>query len=213
MTVNLIWATSDADAMIARIARVSNPANEGNAETAPRLIRYLIRHRHWSPFEMAGMCVEIYAPRDVGRQLLRHRSFTFQEFSQRYAATDALPPAPFVEARMQHPTNRQASVWCDDEAIADGWKRNQQAVMDASLAAYEWALSVGIAKEVARSVLPEGLTMSRLYMTGNIRSWLHFCDLRRGHGTQPETQEVAEECWRILREVVPATVEAWETAA
>jgi thymidylate synthase (FAD) len=212
MTVNLIWATPDADALIAKIARVSNPANEGNAATAPRLIRYLIRHRHWSPFEMANLCMEVYAPRDVTRQMLRH-SLRPQEFSQRYSDVSLLPPAPFREARMQHPTDRQASVPCDDAAIAEGWKMNQQNVVDAARAAYEWARSVGIAKEVARSVLPEGLTMSRMYVQGNLRDWLFFCDTRRKHGTQPETQKVAEECWRILREVVPATVEAWETAA
>lgn len=210
--VKLVWVTPDADALIAKIARVSNPANEDSAATAPRLIRYLIRHRHWSPFEMASLCVEIYAPRDVGRQLLRHRSFSFQEFSQRYASVGEMPEAPMREARMQHHTNRQASIPCEFPGLRAEWKARQEGLRGVAEEAYFWALGAGIAKEVARAVLPEGLTMSRLYMAGTIRSWLHFCDLRRANGTQLETQEVAEGCWRVLREAAPATVEAWEGA-
>lgn len=210
MTVSLVWATPDADALIARIARVSNPANEGNDATAPRLLAYLIRNRHWSPFEMASVCMEVVTTRDIGRQLLRHRSFAFQEFSQRYAEVGALDAAPLRAARMQHPTNRQASVPCEDEAVAIWWESTQRSARNWTQQAYEDALRRGIAKEVARAVLPEGLTPTRLYMAGTVRSWLHFCDLRRGHGTQPEAIAVAEGAWGVLRGVCPAVVQAWE---
>lgn len=213
MTVSLIWATPDADALIARIARVSNPANEGNDATAPRLLAYLIRNRHWSPFEMASVCMEVVTTRDVGRQMLRHRSFSFQEWSQRYAEVGALDEAPLRAARMQHPTNRQASVPCEDVATAWWWESAQRSIRGDALDAYQTALSRGIAKEVARAVLPEGLTPTRLYMAGTVRSWLHFCDLRRGHGTQPEAVAVAEGAWDVLRGVCPAVVQAWEAAS
>lgn len=210
MSVKLIWATTNADQLAAYMARVSNPDAQPGCRGA-KLIAYLIRHKHWSPFEMVNACMEIETTRDVGRQLLRHRSFAFQEFSQRYASVDALPEAPLREARMQHPTNRQASVACEDEVLSAIWCAMQGLIREDALKAYEWALSKGIAKEVARSVLPEGLTMSRLYMNGSLRSWLHFCDLRRGNGTQPETQAVAAECWDVLRQVCPVIVEAWES--
>ena len=223
MTVKLIWATPDADALVAYMARVSNPDAQPG-DPGAKLIAYLIRHKHWSPFEMANACFQIDGARDVTRQLLRHwsikeleadiepgRDAGIQEFSQRYASVDALPEAPLREARMQHPTNRQASVPCEDDWTAAKWATWQNLVLEAAHEAYEWALSHGIAKEVARAVLPEGLTMSRLYMNGSLRSWLHFCDLRRGNGTQPETQAVAEACWSVLRETCPIIVEAWES--
>lgn len=210
MTASLVWATPDADALIARIARVSNPANEGNEATAPRLLAYLLRHSHWSPFEMASVCMEIVTTRDIGRQLLRHRSFAFQEFSQRYAEVGALDEAPLRAARMQHPTNRQASVACDDPSIAEWWEKAQAEHAASAGQTYRDALAHGIAKEVARAILPEGLTPTRMYMAGTVRSWLHFCDLRRGHGTQVESTAIAEAAWGILRETCPMIVEAWE---
>jgi thymidylate synthase (FAD) len=207
----LVWATPDADALVAEMARVSNPANERNVATAPRLIAYLIRHRHWSPFEMVNACIEVHTTRDIGRQLLRHRSFAFQEFSQRYAEVGALPEAPLRPARMQDPTNRQASVVCEDKSTAEWWAATQRLARYEAELIYVEALQRGIAKEVARAVLPEGLTPTRLYMNGTIRSWLHFCDLRRGHGTQKEATDIAEAAWCILRETCPVIVEAWET--
>jgi thymidylate synthase (FAD) len=223
MTVKLIWATPDADDLVAYMARVSNP-DAALGDPGVKLIAYLIRHKHWSPFEMANVCLQIDGARDVTRQLLRHwsineleadvqpgRSAGFQEFSQRYASVDALPEAPLREARMQHPTNRQASVVCEDRSLRAVWRGLQEKVRADAVTTYEWALSHGIAKEVARAVLPEGLTMSRLYMNGSLRSWLHFCDLRRGNGTQPETQAVAEACWSVLRETCPMIVKAWES--
>lgn len=212
MTVSLVWATPEADRLVAYMARVSAPENQGNDATAPRLIGYLIRHRHWSPFEMVSACVEIVTTRDIGRQLLRHRSFSFQEFSQRYADTRELPPAPLREARLKHPTNRQASTSTTDEVLAAWWKDAQEDVLAAAETAYQIALEYGIAKEVARAVLPEGLTTSRLYMAGSLRSWLHFCDLRRGPETQKETRDVAEAAWTVLREACPAICEAWGAA-
>ena len=212
MTVSLVWATPEADRLVAYMARVSAPQNQCNDATAPRLIGYLIRHRHWSPFEMVNVCLEVNTTRDIARQLLRHRSFTFQEFSQRYADVGELPPATMREARLKHPTNRQASVPTTDEVLAAWWQNAQDDVRAAAETAYQIALEYGIAKEVARAVLPEGLTMSRLYMNGTLRSWLHFCDLRRGPETQKETREVAEAAWSVLREACPAICEAWGAA-
>ena len=212
MGVKLVWATPDADRLVAYMARVSAPANQGNDQTAPKLIGYLIRNQHWSPFEMVSACLEVEVPRDIGRQLLRHRSFSFQEFSQRYADVGELPQAPLREARLKHPTNRQASVATTDEVLAAWWKNAQDDVRAAAETAYQIALEYGMAKEVARAVLPEGLTMSRLYMAGTLRSWLHFCGLRRGNGTQKETREVADAAWGILREACPTICDAWEAA-
>lgn len=212
MTASLVWATPQGDLLVAKIARVSNPANEGNEATAPRLVEYLIRHRHWSPFEMVSACIEISTTRDIARQLLRHRSFSFQEFSQRYAAVDALPPAPLREARMQDAKNRQNSTPCDDIEVAEWWAFEQERVRDAAEGVYNAALLMGIAKEQARAVLPEGLTTSRLYMAGTLRSWLHFCDLRRGPETQLETRQIADAAWRVLRNAFPQTCGAWEAA-
>ena len=208
--LRLVWATPDADALVACMARVSAPDNQANTATAPRLIGYLIRNRHWSPFEMVSLCMEVTTTRDVARQLLRHRSFSFQEFSQRYAAVDALPEAPLREARMQDPKNRQASVACDDLALANWWIAAQDEVSATARNAYQLAVKSGIAKEVARAVLPEGLTTSRLYMAGTARSWLHFCDVRRGNGTQPETQAIADAAWAVMQGACPAICEAWD---
>jgi thymidylate synthase (FAD) len=211
-SARLVWVTPDADKLVAYMARVSAPQNQHNDATAERLIGYLIRHRHWSPFEMVSACMEIETTRDIARQLLRHRSFSFQEFSQRYASVAALPEAPLRPARMQDAKNRQASTPTGDEALQQVWERWQRIAQDTARDAYEWALSQGIAREVARAVLPEGLTTSRLYMAGTIRSWLHFCDLRRGNGTQLEAQRVADDAWTILREACPAICAAWETS-
>lgn len=210
--VKLVWATPDADRLVAYMARVSAPANQDNDATADRLIGYLIRHRHWSPFEMVSACVEIVTTRDIGRQLLRHRSFSFQEFSQRYASVEALPPAPLRWARMQDARNRQASTPTADAALLEGWERRQRAARDAAADAYRWALDNGIAKEVARAVLPEGLTTSRLYMAGTLRSWLHFCALRRGNGTQQEAREIANAVWAVIGGACPAICKAWEAS-
>lgn len=210
MSVKIVWATPEADNLVAYMARVSAPQNQNRHDTAPKLIGYLIKHRHWSPFEMASMCLEIETTRDIGRQILRHRSFSFQEFSQRYASVDALPPASLREARLQDTKNRQNSTPSDDGELNHDWNERQKVVREKSLEVYEWALRHGIAKEVARAVLPEGLTMSRMYMVGNIRSWLHFCDLRRGNGTQKETREIADKAWEALRESCPMICEAWE---
>lgn len=213
MRVELVWATPDADRLVAYMARVSAPENQDNDATAPRLIGYLIRNQHWSPFEMVSACVEIETTRDIGRQLLRHRSFSFQEFSQRYAAVNALTPVEPRLARLQDHKNRQNSVPTDDATLLAGWDWRQREVADLAAANYRWALDNGIAKEVARAVLPEGLTASRLYMAGTLRSWLHFCALRRGNGTQKETREIADRVWDILRGAFPVVCEAWEASA
>lgn len=210
MNCKLVWVTPEADQLVAYMARVSAPQNQDNAETAPKLIKYLIKNSHWSPFEMVNMCLEINTTRDIARQLLRHRTFTFQEFSQRYADVGELPQAPLREARLKHPTNRQSSIPTTDEVLSMWWKTAQDNIRASAETAYQIALDYGIAKEVARAVLPEGLTMSRLYMNGTLRSWLHFCDLRRGNGTQKETREVADEAWGILRETCPSICAAWE---
>lgn len=188
--------------LIVYCARVSNPGNQGNVESGPRLIRYLIRHRHWSPFEMASMCLGITTTRDVARQILRHRSFSFQEFSGRYAA---MPDVPELrEARMQDTANRQHSLPCEDGAIARGWIQAQHRVHALATEAYRAALGAGIAREVARAVLPEGLTRSTLYMSGTMRSWIHYCDVRCGEDTQLEHRQVALACREFLHSVMPS---------
>jgi thymidylate synthase (FAD) len=193
---------SEASDLIAYCARVSNPANQASTETAPRLLRYLATHAHWSPFEMASMTLEITTTRDIARQILRHRSFSFQEFSQRYAAQLAEPV--LREARLQDAKNRQASNETDDDALQEWWRDAQASVAGASASIYQAALKRGVAKEVARSVLPEGMTESVLYMAGTVRSWIHYCQLRTAQGTQKEHREVALECQRILIEQFPA---------
>ena len=189
--------------LIAYCARVSNPSNQLNMETSEKLIKYLIKHKHWSPLEMVSACLEITTTRDIARQILRHRSFSFQEFSQRYA--DPTKDLNFVlrEARLQDPKNRQNSVPADNLQLQAFWQQRQQRVIEECKAAYEWAISAGIAKEQARAVLPEGLIESRLYMNGTLRSWVHFIELRSANGTQLEHQLVAKECAKVIAKVFP----------
>ena len=193
----------DAQELIAYCARVSNPSNQLNSETSEKLIRYLVKHAHWSPLEMVSACVEITTTRDIARQILRHRSFSFQEFSQRYA--DPTKDLNFVtrEARLQDPKNRQNSVEVEDQLLQNDWFRAQQRVIYAAQREYEWAIKNGIAKEQARAVLPEGLIESRLYMNGTLRSWIHFIELRSGNGTQKEHQLVALACAKAIAAIFP----------
>jgi thymidylate synthase (FAD) len=197
----------DAQELIAYCASVSNPANQYNMETADKLIRYLVKHQHWSPLEMVSACLEITTTRDIARQILRHRSFSFQEFSQRYA--DPTKDLNFVtrEARLQDTSNRQNSVTVDDQLLQNEWYRAQQRVIYAAKREYEWAIANGIAKEQARAVLPEGLTESRLYMNGTLRSWVHFIELRTGNGTQKEHMEIARECACAIHAIFPMVEE------
>lgn len=213
MSVDLVWATPDGEALLVYMARVSNPDGQERGDDPERLIRYLIRHRHWSPFEMVSACVEIEAPRDITRQILRHRSFAFQEFSQRYQTTAALPEAPLRQARMQDNKNRQNSLPCEEDDLSDWWREEQERARWGAETAYAEALSLGIAKEVARAILPEGLTMSRLYMAGTLRSWLHFCAVRSDPSTQAETRQIAVQVADLLRVEFPATWEAFEAVA
>lgn len=198
----------DAQELIAFCARVSNPSNQFNTETSEKLIRYLIKHQHWSPLEMVSACLEIETTRDIARQILRHRSFSFQEFSQRYA--DPTKDLSFVirEARLQDEKNRQNSVVLDlttDEGrrLAWQWEQMQQNVIDKAKEAYTWAIEHGIAKEQARAVLPEGNTVSRMYMNGTIRSWIHYISVRDGNGTQKEHMEIAQACAKVIAEIFP----------
>jgi thymidylate synthase (FAD) len=193
----------DAQELIAFCARVSNPSNQFNMDTADKLIKYLIKHKHWSPLEMVSACLEIETTRDIARQILRHRSFSFQEFSQRYA--DPTKDLDFVlrEARLQDEKNRQNSVDTNDAALKAWWDAKQKFIIDTVRQTYAEAIEKGIAKEQARAILPEGNTVSRLYMNGTLRSWIHFIDLRSGNGTQKEHMEVARECARIIAEAFP----------
>jgi thymidylate synthase (FAD) len=191
--------------LVAYCARVSNPANQANHETAPRLLNYLVRNQHWSPFEMAHAVIEIQTTRDIARQILRHRSFSFQEFSQRYAEVVAEPV--LRDARLQDIANRQNSTPSDDEQLRLWWYDRQAWVADQAMIVYQDALSQGIAKEVARSVLPEGLTPSRLYMSGSVRSWIHYIQLRAGNGTQQEHRDIAVMCKLALLNVMPSIKE------
>ena len=189
---------------IAYVARVSNPSNQHNTETSDRLLKYLVKHKHWSPFEMAHVTMEINTTRDIARQILRHRSFSFQEFSQRYA--DPTNDLGFTvrEARLQDTKNRQNSIEAKNDDLSFQWTGRQQYVIDAANIAYKWAIDNGIAKEQARAVLPEGLTVSRLYMAGSVRSWIHYCQLRCANGTQKEHQLIALECWNELIKIYPS---------
>ena len=193
----------DAQELIAYCARVSNPANQLNTDTSEKLIRYLVKHQHWSPLEMVSACLEITTTRDIARQILRHRSFSFQEFSQRYA--DPTKDLNFVlrEARLQDPKNRQNSISTENLALAAWWETRQKRVIEEAKNAYEWAITNGIAKEQARAVLPEGLIESRLYMNGTLRSWIHFIELRSANGTQKEHQEVAVACAEVIANIFP----------
>jgi thymidylate synthase (FAD) len=203
MRVSLVWATPSGDELIAYMARVSNPNNQDNKETAPKLIKYLKDNGHWSPFEMVNMCVEINTTRDIARQILRHRSFSFQEFSQRYA--EVAVSMETSEARMQDVTNRQNSIESTDVVLKSWWQSMQQRVADDAEYVYHTALSKGIAKEVARKVLPEGLTPTRMYMSGNLRSWLHYVNVRCDKATQKEHREIAEQCKALLVTHFPST--------
>ena len=193
----------DAQELVAFCARVSNPSNQFNTDTADKLIRYLIKNKHWSPLEMVSACLEIETTRDIARQILRHRSFSFQEFSQRYA--DPTKDLDFVlrEARLQDHKNRQNSIQTDDAQLKVWWDAKQKFIIDQVRSIYAEAIEKGIAKEQARAILPEGNTVSRLYMNGTLRSWIHFIELRSGHGTQKEHMEVARECARVIAEVFP----------
>lgn len=193
----------EAQDLIAYCARVSNPANQYNTETAEKLVMYLIKHKHWSPLEMVNVVLEIETTRDIAHQIVRHRSFSFQEYSQRYA--DPTKDLHFVarEARLQDPDNRQNSIPCTDPDIAMAWEQKQVEVIKTARAAYEWAIANGIAKEQARVVLPEGNTMTRIYMNGTLRSWVHYIDLRAGNGTQKEHMLIAQSCARVIAEAFP----------
>jgi len=202
----------DAQELVAYCARVSNPANQLNTETSERLIRYLVKHQHWSPLEMVSACIEITTTRDIARQILRHRSFSFQEFSQRYADPTAELDEAFVlrEARFQDTRNRQNSVDFDmtDESqrlLAYEWERAQKRVLYAVKKEYKWAIDNGVAKEQARAVLPEGLTVSRMYMNGTLRSWIHYMELRAANGTQREHQDIACACAQAIAAIFPMT--------
>jgi len=194
----------DCQELIAYCARVSNPSNQMNSETSEKLIKYLIKHAHWSPLEMVSACLEINTTRDIAHQIVRHRSFSFQEFSQRYA-----DPAEFGnqfvirDARLQDEKNRQNSIETDDLQLHAKWENHQRDVIDAAKKAYEWAIENGIAKEQARAVLPEGNTKTRLYMNGTLRSWIHYIELRGANGTQKEHMEIAHACAKVIADIFP----------
>ena len=194
----------DAQDLIAFCARVSNPTNQMNTETSAKLIKYLIKHKHWSPLEMVSACLEINTTRDIAHQIVRHRSFAFQEFSQRYANPQDMAEAfTYREARLQDPKNRQNSIEVEDDALQIAWGKKQKEVIDRCRELYNWALSEGIAKEQARVVLPEGLTKTRLYMNGSLRSWVHYVELRGGHGTQKEHMDIAHACAKVITQIFP----------
>ena len=194
--------------LVAYCARVSNPSNQMNSETAEKLIKYLVKHQHWSPLEMATMCLEIETTRDIARQILRHRSFSFQEFSQRYA--DPTKDLEFTvrQARLQDPKNRQNSISEGvDVMLQYEWDKRQRDFIEQARTLYVWAIKNGVAKEQARAVLPEGLTMSRMYMSGTLRSWIHYIQLRSGNGTQLEHMQIAKECAKVIAEVFPLSTQ------
>lgn len=210
MKVELISYTQGTDGknlleQIAFAARVSNPVNQNNNDTAEKLVRYLIKHQHWSPLEMVNVCLEINTTRDIARQILRHRSFSFQEFSQRYAVADTT--FENREARMQDYKNRQKSIEVEDDYIKERWKDKQLTVAHVVKQAYDWAIKNGIAKEQARAILPEGMTPSRLYMNGTLRSWVHYIQLRSANGTQKEHREVALACASAIEPIFPMITE------
>lgn len=211
-TPSAITGTHGADEFVAYCARVSNPGNQNNPKTAAGLLKYLIKNDHWSPFEMVSITMEIQTTRDISHQIVRHRSFSYQEFSQRYAVSDTFETR---ETRLQDPKNRQNSVEIDisnieSKKLADLWYLKQQEVLRKSREVYEWALGRGIAKEQARAALPEGLTGTTLYMAGTLRSWIHYCQLRMANGTQKEHQEIAELCWDIIGTHFPSVIKAFE---
>ena len=206
MNVKLVTYTKDVEnrnllEQIAYVARVSNPANQNNNDNAEKLVRYLIKHQHWSPLEMVNVCLEIETTRDIARQILRHRSFSFQEFSQRYAVADL--GFEYKEARLQDVKNRQNSIKNDDEQLNEVWLKFQKDVILEATKTYQWAINNGIAKEQARAVLPEGVTVSRLYMNGTLRSWVHYIQLRSANGTQKEHQDIALACAEAIQPIFP----------
>lgn len=205
MKVVVEWSTPQAEELVAKMARVSNPANENNKESAPKLLKYLIDNKHWSPFEMVNVCMQIETTRDIARQILRHRSFSFQEFSQRYAEAYEWERC---EVRMQDVKNRQSSMASDDKELARWWADEQTALLHSATKLYKNALNAGIAKEVARKVLPEGMTTSRMYMNGTLRSWLHYVTIRCDKATQKEHREVADACKAELIKLFPSLKEA-----
>jgi len=204
---------SSVDEFIAYVARVSNPSNQNNKETAPKLLRYLAKHKHWSPFEMVSICMEIETTRDIARQIIRHRSFSFQEFSQRYA--DPTQDLGFVtrEARLQDMKNRQNSIETNDDGLQGTWEHLQNNMIEYTNKTYAWAIQNGIAKEQARALLPEGLTVSRMYMNGTLRSWIHYCQLRMGVETQKEHREVAADAWYEITAQFPSLKDALDLGA
>lgn len=206
--IKLIWITPEAEKLIGYMARVSNPANQDN-ENVVGLLKYMIRNEHWSPFEMASACFEINTTRDIGRQILRHRSFSFQEFSQRYEDVSKLPPVEFRECRLQDVKNRQSSLATEDDLVVQQWVRWQHEVHTRALDLYQASLDLGIAKEQARALLPEGLTPSRMYMSGTLRSWMHYIKLRSDPATQKEHRLIAQEIGRELEKQVPTIWTAW----
>jgi thymidylate synthase (FAD) len=199
---------NDAQELIAFCARVSNPSNQMNKETSEKLIKYLIKHAHWSPLEMVSACLEIDTTRDIAHQIVRHRSFSFQEFSQRYANPEDMGDMfELSEARLQDEKNRQNSIEVDDVELHREWDRHQRRVLWMAEEVYRWALDNGIAKEQARKVLPEGLTKTRLYMNGTLRSWVHYIELRGANGTQKEHMEIAHACAKVIAEIFPLAEE------
>lgn len=204
----LIWSTPEGEELVAYMARVSNPDNQDNRATASKLIKYLVNHKHWSPLDMVDMCVEIETTRDIARQVLRHRSFYFQEFSQRYAEVSQFETS---EARLQDTKNRQNSLETDDVLLKDWWEYQQRKIISECYSVYTQALERGVAKEVARKVLPEGLTISRMYMKGTLRNWLHYIDVRTDPSTQKEHRELAEQCKTILLQCYPSMEMIWTT--
>ena len=203
-------ADADVQDLIAFCARVSNPSGQINTETSAKLIKYLIKHKHWSPLEMVSACLEIETTRDIARQILRHRSFSFQEFSQRYADPTKDLEFETRNDRLQDPKNRQNSVEVDDPLLQTEWHQRQQAVINLARANYAWAIGQGIAKEQARAVLPEGNTVSRMYMNGTLRSWVHYIELRGANGTQLEHMDIAHSCAKVIAQVFPLADEMFE---
>ena len=216
MNVKLVGVTApyaghnSAEDLIVHMARVSNPSNQSMAKGDEKLIRYLIKNQHWSPFEMVNVVMEINTTRDIARQILRHRSFSFQEFSQRYADPTKDLGFELREARLQDTKNRQNSFETNDTELQSEWKTKQVNLIAEAKSAYDWAIANGIAKEQARAVLPEGNTQSRMYMNGTLRSWIHYCQLRMENGTQKEHAEVATACWKIIADKFPNVVAALE---
>jgi thymidylate synthase (FAD) len=204
--VKLVWSTPEGEDLVAYMARVSNPENQDNRATASKLVQYLINNKHWSPLDMVDMCVEIETTRDIARQVLRHRSFYFQEFSQRYAKVQGYEQS---EVRLQDHKNRQNSLETDNMLLNSWWNDIQAEIISVCDSAYNEALDKGIAKEVARKLLPEGLTMSRMYMKGTLRNWLHYIDVRTDKATQKEHREVAEQCKHILLQCYPTMEKVW----